>query len=314
MRNWIRVLKVILTQELPNGKFKNIVFGDNYPDYDLNIDVKINKYMSALQDNALISIDNLSYYDVIRIVNGKFFGVEIIAGYRDGNQISVFKGAILRISNTLNRDRTNTISILCGSNLIARFSQRYLNFSLQSGMNVYSAIKFLAARAGIKDGNISTQFKKDFIEQVSSETKTFASFLDDFSKDNPTACLNVDSGSGSSFSIFDAKLSNNRVIDLRNVQFIGRYPQLNSSGLTFTILPTFGFMCSDVVLIDNALISLKAVEDLDNITEQPGYYLDKNGAYMIISMNYHLCNRDSEFGLVIHARARSLISNYIGVA
>ena len=114
MRNWVRVLKVKLKQDLGNGQGMEIVFGDKYPDYDLKITVKVNKYMSALKDNALIKIANLTYGEVINIINGKYYSVEIVAGYRDGNQITVFKGAILRVSNTLKEDRTNEISILCG--------------------------------------------------------------------------------------------------------------------------------------------------------------------------------------------------------
>lgn len=313
MRNWIRVLKVKLIQSIENGKGREMVFGDNFPDYDMKIDVTINKYMSALKDNATITIANLTYAQVIQIVNGKYYGVEIIAGYRDGNQTCVFKGAVLRISNTLNDDRTNDIIILCGSNLMARFSQRFLNFSLQSGMNTYSAIKFLSARAGIKNSNISTQFKKDFLQQVATETKTIGSYLDSLATNNPNIVISADETTGATFSIFDASKSNNRVINLRDVQYTGGYPRLDSTGLSFSILPTFAFQCGDVVMIDNSLISLEAVSSIGEMETQSGYYLDKQGAYMITSITYRLANRGSQFGCNITAKARSLISNYIGV-
>lgn len=318
MRNWIRVLQVKLKQNLENGRGREVVYGDNFPDYDLKISVKVNKYMSAVKDNALITISNLLYSDVIAIMNGKFYSVEIVAGYRDGNQMCVFKGAILRISNTLNDDRTNEISILCGSNLIARYSQRFLNFSFKSGMNVYSAIKFLSERAGIRNSNISTQFKKDFIQQAETETNTIGGFLESLTKNNEYFVLNADASSGSTFSIYDARRSNNRIIDLSNMQYIGDYPQLNSGGLTFTVLPTFDFMCGDVVLIDNAMISLEAVTSINELEEQPGYYLDRYndstslGAYVIISITYTLNNRGGNFGCQINAKARSLLSNFIG--
>lgn len=318
-QNWVRVLKVKLKQDLGGGKGREVVFGDNFPNYDLQIEVEVNKYMSALKDNALIKISNLTYSEVINIVNGQYYSVEIIAGYQDGNQMCVFKGAILRISNTLNFSRTNIISILCGSNLIARYSQKFLNFSLKSGMNTYSAIKFLSARAGIKNGNISEQFKKDFIQQVQTETKTIGSYLESLTTNNPSFIVNADSSSGSTFSIYDARKSNNRVINLANAQFIAKVPSLNSSGLNFTLMPVFDFMCGDVVLIDNAIISLSAVDSIDNVTSQPGYYLDTSnegsslGAYVIINITYTLCNRSSEFSCNITAKARSLLSNFIGV-
>ena len=319
-RNWIRVLKVILRRETEEGKVVEMVFGDNFPNWDLQLDVSIHKYMSALKDTATITISNLTYSQVIKIVNGKLYNVEIIAGYRNGNQMTFFKGQVLRISNTLKFDRTNQIIILCGSSMIAKFSQRFLNFSLQSGMNTYSAIKFLSARAGIKDkdSDVSTQLKKDFLQQVQTETKTFGSFLENLIQNNETYVLNVDESNGVKFSIYDSAVSNNRVIDLSNVQFVGGYPQLDSSGLNFTILPTFSFMCGDVVLIDNAMISLEAVSDLENLSSQPGYYLDRSrsdgkGAYMIMQITYNLTNRSPTFSCTIFAKARSLISNYIGV-
>lgn len=318
-QNWVRVLQVKLKQDLGNGKGREIVFGDNFPNYDLQIEVQVNKYMSALKDNALITISNLTYSEVINIVNGKYYSVEIIAGYRNGNQMCVFKGAILRISNTLKSDRTNVISILCGSNLIARYSQKFLNFSLKSGMNTYSAIKFLSARAGIKNGNISEQFKKDFLQQVQTETKTIGGYLEALTTDNASFVLNADASANSTFSIYDARRSNNRVINLADAQFIAKMPSLNSSGLNFTLMPVFNFMCGDVVLIDNAMISLSKVDSLDNLTNQPGYYLDTSnegsslGAYVIINITYTLCNRSSEFSCNITAKARSLLSNFIGV-
>ena len=319
-RNWIRVLKVILRREDTNGKVVEMVFGNNFPNWDLEINVSIHKYMSALKDTATITISNLTYSQVIQIINGKLYNVEVIAGYQNGNQMCVFKGQVLRISNTLLSDRTNEIIILCGSSMIAKYSQRFLNFSLQSGLNTYSAIKFITARAGIKDGdsNVSTQLKKDFLQQVQTETKSVGSFLENLTQNNETYILNVDESNGVKFSIYDSAVSNNRVINLKGVQFLGGYPQLDSNGLRFTILPTFSFMVGDVILVENALISLSPVNSLSNINQQAGYYLDTSrtdgmGAYMIMELSYKLTNRSSQFSCSINAKARSLISNYIGV-
>ena len=310
---WLRVLKVKLKRAVDSSSAKEIVFGDNFPDYDLNMTVNVYKFMSALRDYCTIKIDNLSYSEVIQIVMGKFYSIEVVAGYRNGNQMTVFKGTVLRINNTLKQDRTNQIIILAGCNLIAKFSQATLNFSLQSNLNTYSAIKFITERAGITNSSVSTQFKKSFLNQVKTETNTAGSFLEALANNNSTYIINSDSSDGMTFSIYDAALSNNRIIKIKNMQLIGGYPQLSKDGLTFSVLPTFNFMCGDVIKIDNAIISLQSTTSTSNLSNQPGYYLDKDGAYMIIELDYSLTNRDSEFSCNITAKARSLISNYIGV-
>ena len=311
---WLRVLKVKLKRAVDSSSAKEIVFGDNFPDYDLNIQVNVYKYMSALKDYCTIKIDNLSYSEVIQIVMGKFYSVEIVAGYRNGNQMTVFKGAVLRINNTLlSQNRTNQIIILAGCNLIAKFSQATLNFSLQSNLNTYSAIKFITERAGVKNSSVSTQLKKSFLNQVKTETNTAGSFLEALANNNSTYILNSDSSDGMTFSIYDAALSNNRIIKIKNMQLIGGYPQLSKDGLTLSVLPTFNFMCGDVIKVDNSVISLQSTLSTSNLSNQPGYYLDKDGAYMIVQVDYELTNRSSEFSCNITAKARSLISNYIGV-
>ena len=311
---WMRVLKIILKQNL-GSKARIITFGDNWPNEDLSIKVNINKYMSPVKDSCLITIQNLTYYQIVQIMTGKFYSVEVVCGYRYGNQFTVFKGGILRISNTLNDDRTNTVNILCGSDLIARYSQNSLNFNLNSGINVYSAIKFMAKMSGVKDAdlNISTQFKKQVIQDNSSSNDTLGSFLSNLGNTNSSYIMNSDASNGSTFSIFDARKSNNRVITLKDVNFIGGYPSLTSEGLQFSILPSFNFMCGDVVIVDNSLITLENITSQSQISEQPGMYLDKNGAYMILEIKYTLQNRGSGFTCTIYSRARSLISNYIGV-
>ena len=314
LKNWMRVLKVVLKRKNDlNGQA--IVFGDNkYPFENLDINVQIFKYMSTAKDNALISITNLTYSKVIEIMVSKFYSVEIICGYEYGNQFLVFKGQVLRISNTLLSNRSNVINILCGSDLIARFSQATLNFSLNSGINMYSAISFMAKASGINkvNTNISNQFKRQFLSDNISSNDTIGSFLTNMTNNNPYYIINSDASTGSTFSIFDARKSNNRVIKIKNGDFIGGFPRLDSEGLTFSVLPSFNFAPGDVIIIDNSLINLENITNIGQLSTQPGMYLDKNGAYMIMSIDYKLENRSSSFACNIKAKARSLISNYIG--
>lgn len=314
-KNWIRVLKVRLTRKNPSSKGQIMTFGENeYPFENLYMNVRIYKYMSSAKDNALITITNLTYTQIVEIILSQFYSVEIICGYKYGNQYTAFKGQVLRISNTLNDDRTYTVNILCASDLIGRFSQATLNFSLNSGINMYSAISFLAKASGMNklNVNLSTQLKKQFLTDNTSTNDTMGSFLSKLTNNNPFYILNSDSSNGATFSIYDARKSNNRVIRIKNEDFIGGFPNLDSEGLTFSVLPSYNFMPGDVIVVDNSKVNLQTITNINSLSEQPGMFLDKNGAYMIMNLDYNLCNRSKEFTCNVKAKARSLISNYIG--
>ena len=159
MKLWMRELTVIFS----NGK-KKIIYGDNNKENrpDLSLDIKINKYLGSVKDNATIRISNLTYYEIVTLIEGKFTDVEIKAGYKEIGSHTVFKGGVIYISNSLGDRKTNTAIILCASNLVAKYQQKNLNLSIHSGVNIYSAIKTICKHAGIRNTNISTQFKKEF--------------------------------------------------------------------------------------------------------------------------------------------------------
>ena len=326
-QNWIRVLKVIFTESLGGGRGHQIIYGDNYPKPDLTMSVEIHKYAAAMKDNAVITITNMPYSEVIRITKHKSYSVQIVAGYRNGNQNIVFDGAVARINNTFNRDRSNDMIIFCTSKMIARYSQKYLNYSLTSGMNTYSAIKFMCARSGlnINNVNISTQLKKEILDEaMSSSNQSLASFMNALVQNNPTYIINTDGINGSVMSIFDAARSNSRIIKIKDSQIVGGFPTVNSDGINLSVYPTFNFQCGDTIEVNNAIVNLEPVQTLHALAEQPGIYLDTSGKiddegnsyglYMILSLKYSLNNRDSQFSCNINAKARSLISNYVGGA
>ena len=325
MDNWIRVLKVIFTENLGGGKGRQIVYGDNWPKPDLEISVTINKFAASMKDVAIINITNMPYSEVIKITKNKMYNVQVIAGYRNGNENIVFDGAVARINNTFISDRSNRMLIFCTSKFIARYCQSMLNYTLTSGMNTYSAIKFMCARAGLSIENccVSTQLKKQIIEEAeSSINQSLSSFMTTLVKNNPSYIINTDGMTGSVMSIFDAAKSNSRVVKIKDSQLLS-YPQLSSDGLDVTVLPTFNFQCGDTIEVNNALINLEKVQTLSNISNQPGIYLDTSGKldtvsgdsyglYMILQISYDLHNRGNEFSCNLLAKARSLISNYVG--
>lgn len=306
---WMRVLAVTFTSRTLK---KTITFGVNHElgKDDLSIKVDGYKYMSTLKDACTIKIDNLTYSEIVQLIQGQFYEVDIKAGYKHGNVMTIFKGGVLYISNALNDRKTHTAIILCASNLVARFGQKRINLSLNSGINLYSAINFVCRRAGIPNTNVSTQFKKKFLAEIMNVNDTAGSWIDKLCSQNQSYISNSDSITDSTLSIFDAVKSNNRIItlDSKTIDLTGGFPRLNTNGLSLTLMPTFAFMCGDVIKIDNSIINIGA-QSTAEANKNLGMYLDKDGCYMITEQHYQLENRGPSFSLELTCKARSLISN-----
>lgn len=312
MEAWMRALTVTLTSTKLKKQF---TFGANYVNNrpDLNIDVTVNKYMSSLKDHAIVRIDNLTYNEITQIVMGEFFDIDIWTGYRNASINKIFSGGVFYISNQLNANKTHTAIIICTSKMVAKFGQSRLNLTLNSGINMYSAINFICRRAGMPNANISTQFKKQFLDEVMNVNDTATSWLDKLCSENTNFIQNADAITGQTFSIFDAAKSNSRVIKLTpgNILLTGGYPRLTTDGLKLTLLPSFAFMCGDVIQIDNSIIDI-SVTSKSEVSKNYAAYFSQKGQYMIYEMNYHLCNRDSDFTLTLLCKNRDRISAYVG--
>ena len=313
MDAWIRNIKVELTSTKLKKKF---TFGQEFFQgrMDLNLDITVNKYMSSLKDQAIVKIDNLTQGEIVQIIMGEFYNVDIYCGYKESGLSKIFSGGVFYISNQLNSDRTSTAILICTSHLVARYGQSRLNLTLNSGINLYSAISFILRRAGAANSNVSTQLKKEFLDNVTTVNQTATSWLDELCSNNTNLIQNTDAIFDSTFSIFDAARSNNRVIKLtpENILLTGGYPRMTTGGnLTLTILPSFAFMCGDVINIDNSIIDI-SVSSRDEVMQNYGAYLSQKGNYMIYEMSYHICNRSSDYTLQLKCKNRDRIAAYIG--
>ena len=286
MKAWMR----ILTVSLSNGR-KKLVFGDKdeTTDYNFDINVSGSKFMSSLKDTCTINISNLPYETIVQLIDGKFYEVEVQCGYKSFGVITIFKGQVLYISNILESDRTHTACILCSSSLLAKFGQSRLNLTLNSGINTYTALKYISKKAGIKSENISKTLKASFISNQKTGNETAANWLNRLSTDNEFLIVNSNGTDNASFSMFDASKGKRRVIKLKSdfINLDGGFPKLTKDGLDLSVMPTFTFMCGDTIQIDNSLIDI-SVTNVEGVEGNPGYYLDKEGCYMIFEMNYNL--------------------------
>lgn len=313
MKAWMRILTITFT----STKFKKkITFGENYKSDkpDLNISVVLNKYMSPLKDSCSIRISNLTYAEILQLIEGEFYDVEIKAGYRTSKEEIIFKGGVLYISNSLGDKKTNTAIILCASNLVAKYGQQRLNLTLNSGINMYSAINFLCKVNKVPNPNISTQLKKQYLQEIINVNSNLGNWLETILKTNNSFIMNSDSITDSNLLVYDANKSNARVIPLtsNNIILNGGHPQLNKDGLNLSILPTFSFMCGDVIKIDNSILDIAVTNSSDYSQFSKGNFIDPDGLYTIYEMEYILENRGSDFSVNLICKSRSLISNVIG--
>ena len=310
MHAWMRVIKIVFTSK---SLKKRLVFGTSELGNELNITCTGYKYMSALKDTFTIKIDNLTYNEITQLVMGQFYDVEIWAGYQNGNINKVFEGGVLYITNKPNTNKTNTAIILCASSLVAKYGQNRINLTLNSGINLYSAIEFICRRAGIPNSNVSTQFKKEFVNEITTVNDNVGNWLDKLASNNNAYITNADGIASSVVSIFDAAKSNARIIKLKNsdISLTESYPRLTSEGLELTLLPTFNFMCGDIIEIDNSIIDI-SVSNREEMMENYASYFSQKGQYMIYEMAYVLQNRGSTFSLRLKCKNRDRITSYVG--
>lgn len=312
LKAWMRDLQVILSSSLTK---KKLIFGQEWKKGrdDLAISIEGSKYLSSMKDNFTIQISNLTYKELIQLIKGEYYGIEIKAGYRSRGAETIFKGSVIYMSYKKQNVSTNTVIILAGSNLVAKYGQSRMNLSLSSGINMYSALNFICKRAGISNSNVDADFKNRVIRDVTSVQGNISNWLDMFCSAN-NFIVSSDSSYGNDVSIINPYKTNNRVINLTSdkVVLVSGYPKLTSDGLSMTVLPTFNFMPMDVILIDNSLIDLSTYSNSSKEFNK-SMFLDEDGKYLITQLDYSLENRDSQFSVSITAKARSLYSKMTAV-
>lgn len=315
VKAWMRVLRITLTTKSPgqNGKNKQLVFEENESGVGLAISVNGNKFMSTLKDNCTVKISNLTYVEIVQIITGQFYNIKIECGYKSSGVQTIFDGGVMYISNLRESVDTNTVTILCASHLVASYGQRRINLSFNSGINMYSAINFVCKVGGVPNPNISTQFKKQFLEGIeNAHNQTAAEWVNDQTTKNGSYISSSDCIGNSFMTLFDANKSNARVIKLNKDTLLltNGFPRMTADGLVFSVMPTFAFQCGDTIVMDNSLIQIN-VTSQSEATKNLGGLLDENGQYMIYEMHYQLENRGQNFFLEIYAKTRSRISAYL---
>lgn len=309
-RAWRRELEIILTSE----KLKQrITFGNNWKKglQDLNIKVTGTKYLSSLKDRFTVTISNLTYKEIATLISGQFYDIEIKAGYRTSGVHTIFKGGILYISNVLGDRKSNDVVILCASKAVAKYGQSRMNLSLNSGINMYSAISFICGRAGINSSNcyIDEDFKARILQEHIICNNNITSWLDTLC-DNEGWVVSTDSSLGSDIAIWNPYRKDVRKIKLETstIILVGGYPTLDSDGLKLAVMPTFGFCPGDTINIDNSIVDI-GITNEDDAYRNLGQFMDRDGNYIIYQIEVELENRGSNFSYNMLCKAKNLWSN-----
>lgn len=304
MKAWMRVLGVVLTST--SHKLR-VTYGFNETD-NLNINISGMKYLSSMKDNFTVRVDNLTYVEVVKLINNSFNEISIFAGYKSGSTSCIFSGAILHISNEQIDASTNTMIFVCSSKILGLYNKR-LNLSLTSGINMYSALSIICKQAGAKNPYISDKLKARLITDTLNVSGSCSSIIDTICNNTQGLVVQSDASNTSEISIWDASRTNLRVIKLnpQNIIVANGYPTLSSSGLTIYVMPTFNFMPGDVIQLDNAYINITQ-SSKEEVLSDPnvGTWFDEKGEYMIYEISYNLTNRSSAFSLRLLCKKRHL--------
>lgn len=307
---WMRQIEVRLTSRLTK---KKIVFG-GIDSNQLNIVVKGSKYISALKDNGTVSISNLTYAQIVELIIGQYYEIEIWAGYRTQQLQCFFKGAVSYISDKIQARRDNTCYILFASRMVASYSQQRMNLNLNSGINLYAAFNYICLTNGIDSSHLSNSLKQEFLNEVITNYGTPATLCDQLANNTNNLTIDTDESIDGCGVVDCTNLNDKRYIRINpnTINFTKGNPTLDKDGLHITLLPTFCFKPGDIIIIDNAILDV-SISDANSVYSTfKSNYIDSNGAYMIMELNYGLTNRGTEFEINIRARSLSIIANVTG--
>lgn len=307
---WMRQIEVRLTSKITN---KKIVFG-NTGENQLTIEVHGNKYLSALKDNGSVVIYNLTYAQIVELIIGQYYDIEIWAGYRTQGLQCYFKGAVSFISDKIRARRDNTCYILFASQMVASYSQKRMNLTLNSGINLYSAFNYICLTNGISTTHLPNSLKQQFLSEVTENYGTAATLIDQMVANSGGFTLDTDNSIDGAGVVNCSDLSDKRQIRINpdTINFTKGNPTLDKDGLKISLLPTFCFKPGDIILLDNSIIDVSISDPNQVASTFKSNYLDSNGAYMIIQLDYNFENRGTTFEVNIKARSLNIIANITG--
>lgn len=307
---WMRQIEIRLYSALTN---KKIIFGGTDKN-QLSISIKGTKFLSALKDKGTCTISNLTYSQITEIILGKYYQIEIWAGYRTQELQCFFKGEISYISNKIRSRRDHECYIIFASKMVASYSQQRMNLNLNSGINLYAAFNYICLTNGISTSHLPDSLRNEFLSEVTQNYGTPATLCEQLANNTSSFSINTDESIDGGGVVDCTTFNDKRFIRINpdTINFTKGNPTLDSDGLHITLLPTFCFKPGDIILIDNAILDL-SISNAESVSSTfKSNYLDANGAYMIIELDYNFENRGTVFEINIKARSMNIIANITG--
>lgn len=299
---WMRRIRIELTSQKYNEK---LIFGDNEDD---NLTIKINgtKYNAPNKDCGVVTINNLSYETMIKLIEGEYYKIKISAGYKN-NISTIFTGGVAFISHKIHSTHDTECYIAYNSDLVASFSQWRMQFSLNSSINLYSALYAVSANAGFGNIHLDSSLKEKFLNEAKTYYSDAATILDAVAYQTDKFGSFTWSTDNSDGNIIDVTTTTGKRyinIDSTTIPIGGGNPTVTSEGLKISLLPVFNFKVGDIIIVENRLIDVSV--NTPNVYSGNTFntnYLDSKGQYMILELNYNFENRGSNFIYNIKARS-----------
>lgn len=282
---------------------------------------------STAVTQLVIDIYNLSAAVRLHILNSEYKRITVEAGYLgsnwslgdtidDSNLNILFKGAILWMGTTIEARKnivTHFVAISGTAESLSAYSN-LMSLNYQAGYNLYQLINEIYANSSNPDIklNLSEEDKNTLLETSTGAVKAtdLGDILNNFSID-----MNYDWTGTSSFTVDDyinlnSKDNESNIFPINADTGLIDIPSLQSDHrLKFTIILNSKIRVLDYVRLNNYDINLPVVDDWTNLENaNSGYYLDSEGIYRIMRINYVLESRGSSFTMEIEAIARDVYS------
>ena len=147
---------------------------------DLHVCATGTKYLSPLKDEFVVSVYNLDYENISTLIEEGYNNIRIEVGYEslnNGIPTKIFDGGVLYISNDRSNLSQNITYIICTSKMIARYNRTKLNLTINGGINMFAALKFLGSKVGATNIYISPDLKNKVVQNSTVIDGTLATSL-----------------------------------------------------------------------------------------------------------------------------------------
>lgn len=314
---WMRKMQITLTSKTIKEGNNTLVFGDTADDNPINFNINISgsKHLAPLKDNGVVTISNLEYDTIAKIMMYKYFIIEIKIGYGSvENMFTIFKGEVSYISQKIHSKHDTSTYITFASTMVASYSQKRINFNFNSGINIYAALNYIFRTNGNQKVDIDKSLKSEFLEGTINAYNSPATVISQILNQTGNSQLVTTADGSLSCNVFTASNVGRTPIILINPNIINitkGNPTIEGQMLSVTLLPIINFRTGDVIQIDNFLINtyIDNAESVPN--EFKSNYIDRNGQYVIMEIQYTFQNRGDTFEYKIKARAKGLFRNIL---